>query len=134
MVYCIHVLQQNNALTLHKRLHEWVTVVYGQMNNCSAISLREEVAFRWDDDEVRFVLDQHAELILYSSNSLKQQSTGRHVGRFGALKSDSTHHFFRNACTKLGSLRFSQFSGWLILSVYIIMSFDFPFVRLFGVR
>ena len=28
-----------------------------------------------------------------------------------------------------------QFSGcWLILSVYIIMSFDFPFVRLFGVR
>jgi hypothetical protein len=55
--------------------------------------------------------------------------------RFGALKSDSTHHFFRNACTKSGSLRFSQFSGcWLILSVYIIMSFDFPFVRLFGVK
>jgi hypothetical protein len=46
--------------------------------------------------------------------------------RFGAsLKSDSTHHFFRNACTKSGSLRFSQFSGcWLILSVYILMSFD----------
>ena len=38
------------------------------------------------------------------------------------------------ACTKSGSLRFSQFSGcWLILSVYIIMSFDFPVVRLFGV-
>jgi hypothetical protein len=34
-----------------------------------------------------------------------------------------------------GSLRFSQFSGfWLIFSVYIIMSFDFPSVRLFGVR
>jgi hypothetical protein len=31
--------------------------------------------------------------------------------RFGALKSDSTHHFFRNACTKSGSLRFSQFPG-----------------------
>ena len=56
-------------------------------------------------------------------------------GRFGALKSDSTHHYFRNACTKSGSLRFSQFSGcWLILSVYIIMSLDFPFLRLFGVR
>ena len=39
------------------------------------------------------------------------------------------------ACTKSGSLRFWQFSGcWLILSVYIIMSFDFPFVRLLGVR
>jgi hypothetical protein len=46
-------------------------------------------------------------------------------GRFGALKSDSTHHFFRNACTKSGSLRFSQFSGcWLILPVYIIMSLE----------
>ena len=33
-------------------------------------------------------------------------------GRFGALKSDSTDHFFRNACTKSGSLRFSQFSGF----------------------
>ena len=56
-------------------------------------------------------------------------------GRFGALKSDSTHHCFRNACTKSGSLRFSQFTCcWLILSVYILMSFDFPFVRLFGVR
>ena len=32
-------------------------------------------------------------------------------GRSGALKSDSTHHFFRNACTKSGSLQFSQFSG-----------------------
>ena len=41
----------------------------------------------------------------------------------------------RNAYTKSGSLRFSQFSGyWLILSVYILMSFDFPFVRLLGVR
>ena len=27
-------------------------------------------------------------------------------GRFGALKSDSAHHFFRNACTKSVSLRF----------------------------
>ena len=56
-------------------------------------------------------------------------------GRLGALKSDSTHHFIRNAYTKSGSLRFSQFSGcWLILSVYIFMSFDFPFGRLFGIR
>jgi hypothetical protein len=56
-------------------------------------------------------------------------------GKFGALKSDSTHHFFRNACTKSGSLRFSQFSGcWLILSVCMLMSFDFPCVGLFGVR
>ena len=54
---------------------------------------------------------------------LKQLSTNQKVSkqtikkilleayRFGALKSDSTHHFFRNACTKSGSLWFSQFSG-----------------------
>jgi hypothetical protein len=39
-------------------------------------------------------------------------------------------YLLRNACTKSGSLRFSQFSGfWLILSVYILMSFVFPFAR-----
>jgi hypothetical protein len=27
-----------------------------------AISWREQVNFQWDDDEIRFVLDQHAEL------------------------------------------------------------------------
>jgi Tat protein secretion system quality control protein TatD with DNase activity len=32
-------------------------------------------------------------------------------GRFGAVKSDSTHHFFGNTCTKSGSIQFSQFSG-----------------------
>ena len=32
-------------------------------------------------------------------------------GRFGALKSYLTHHFLRNACSKSGSLQFSQFSG-----------------------
>ena len=30
---------------------------------------------------------------------------------FGAVKYDLTHHFFGNACTKLGPLRFSHFSG-----------------------
>jgi hypothetical protein len=32
-----------------------------------------------DDDDVQFVLDQHAELDFYSASSLKQQSVGRHV-------------------------------------------------------
>ena len=45
-------------------------------------------------------------------------------GRFGAVKSDSTHHFFGNTCTKSEPLRFSQFSGcWLILSVCSLMKF-----------
>ena len=37
------------------------------------------ILMRWDDDEVRFVLDQHAELDFYSASSLKQQTVGRHV-------------------------------------------------------
>jgi hypothetical protein len=38
-----------------------------------------------DDNEIRFVLDQHAELDLYSANSLKQHSTGRHVAPLGHI-------------------------------------------------
>ena len=47
------------------------------MSNCSAISWREQVTF--NDDYVRFVLDQHAELDWYSASSLTEQSMGRHV-------------------------------------------------------
>ena len=32
-----------------------------------------------DDDDVHFVLDQHAELDFYSARSPTQQSAGRHV-------------------------------------------------------
>ena len=31
----------------------------------------KQVNFQWDDDEVHFVLDQHAELDFYSASSLK---------------------------------------------------------------
>jgi hypothetical protein len=35
--------------------------------------------------EVRYVLDQHAELDFYSASSLKQQSVGRHVAPLGHI-------------------------------------------------
>jgi hypothetical protein len=38
-----------------------------------------------DDDEVRFILDQHAELDFYSASSQKQQSEGRNVTPFGHI-------------------------------------------------
>jgi hypothetical protein len=44
---------------------------------CSAIWWREQVNFQWNDDEVCFLLDQHAYLDLYSASSLKQQSADR---------------------------------------------------------
>jgi len=49
------------------------------------MSLREQVNFQWDDDEVRFVLDQHAELDFHSASSLKQQSADRHVSTLGHI-------------------------------------------------
>ena len=52
---------------------------------CSAISWREQVNSQWNDDEVRFALDQHAELDFYSASSLKQQSAGRHVAPLGHI-------------------------------------------------
>jgi hypothetical protein len=41
--------------------------------------------FHWDDDEVHFVLDQHALLNFYRASSLKQQSEGRHVSSLGHI-------------------------------------------------
>jgi hypothetical protein len=49
------------------------------------MSWREQVSFQWDDDEVLFVLDQHAELDFYIASSLKQQSAGRHVAPLGHI-------------------------------------------------
>jgi hypothetical protein len=47
---------------------------------------REQINFQWDDDdEVRFVLDQHVELDFYSASSLKQHSVGRHVAPLGHI-------------------------------------------------
>jgi hypothetical protein len=40
----------------------------------------------WDDDDkVRFVLDQQAELDFHSASSLKQQSEGRHIAPLGQI-------------------------------------------------
>jgi hypothetical protein len=43
------------------------------------ISWWEQVNVQWDDDEVRFALDQYTQLDFYSASSLKQQSADRHV-------------------------------------------------------
>jgi hypothetical protein len=50
--------------------------------------------FQWNDDEVRFVLDQHAELDFYSANSLKQQSEARHVAPLGHIILIPSQPFF----------------------------------------
>ena len=46
------------------------------------------VIFQYDD-EVRFVLDQHALLDFYSASWLKQQSADRHIAPLRHIKIDS---------------------------------------------
>jgi hypothetical protein len=47
------------------------------MINFPAISWREQGTFLYEDDDVRFVLDQRAELHdIHSASSLKQQVRG----------------------------------------------------------
>jgi hypothetical protein len=59
----------------------WVRTPFG-IQQFSAISWREQVNFQWDDNEIRFELDQYVELDFYSTSSLKQQSTDRPMNWF----------------------------------------------------
>jgi hypothetical protein len=61
------------------RVNEWLS-----LNAKSAIFQQEQVMFWWDGDEVRFVLDQHAEMDVHSASSLKQQSS-KHVAQLGFI-------------------------------------------------
>jgi hypothetical protein len=54
-----------------------------------SFNLKGGYGFQLDDDEIRFVLDQHAEL--YSASSLKQQSTDKR-----SLHSDTLFWFRAN--------------------------------------
>ena len=54
----------------------------------------EQVNFQWDDDDVRFVLDQQAELEFHSASSLKQQSAGRYVAPLGHIILIPSHPVF----------------------------------------
>ena len=70
-----------------KWVSEWVIeymLFNAQWTVLSATSWWEPVAFRWIvDDDVRFVLDQHMKMDLYSTSSLKEQSEGRYCALIG---------------------------------------------------
>ena len=65
-------------------MSEWLLLAPNQQF-FSYVSWQEQVNFQWDDDEVRFVLDQHVELDFYIASSLKQQSADRHVAPLGHI-------------------------------------------------
>jgi hypothetical protein len=79
-----YILKLKNRIGVVKSKSAWV-IALRQLSNFSAISWWEQVNFQWDDDEDRFVLNQHAELDFYSASSLKQQSAGRHVAPLGHI-------------------------------------------------
>jgi hypothetical protein len=61
-----------------RQLGEWL-FLNANSTLFSAISRREQINFQWDDDEVRFDLDQQAWLNFNSASLLKQKYTGRYV-------------------------------------------------------
>jgi hypothetical protein len=74
--FCIFVYMR----VYYINVSEWIVVVKRQFSNFQLYH------FQWYDDEVRrFVLYQHAELDLYSANSLKQQSADRYVDPLGHI-------------------------------------------------
>ena len=64
---------QKNTITVSKQLFLRLNV------NFSAKSWQEQFTLWWDDDNAYLVPDKHSHLEFYSSNSMKQQSAGKHV-------------------------------------------------------
>ena len=60
------------------------------------------------------ILFLYLNTIIVTAEPLNRNESGK-----TSLKSDSTHHFFRNACTKSGSLRFHSFPvvDWFCLFI-----------------
>jgi hypothetical protein len=88
---------------------QYFSYIYGSMTGTGIAHINEKS----DNTEIK---DNYWYTGMWGKFTLQRTTTciplsRNESGRFGALKSDSTHHFFRNACTKSGSLRFSQFSG-----------------------
>jgi hypothetical protein len=99
--------------TLANVLDTPICSIYPKLGNPNVRTDLNRLILSRDNDN-----HQDAIYILWTSTRTNDMTNEQWVplnrnesGRFGALKSDSTHHFFRNACTKSGSLRFSQFSG-----------------------
>jgi hypothetical protein len=74
----LHLGHYWNKLT--KEDHKGIFVL---VEICSNIILEQFWQTDSTNDEVHFVLDQHAELDFYSASSLKQQSASRHVAPLG---------------------------------------------------
>jgi hypothetical protein len=87
----------------------WEYVWNGDFIHSNTLRIRLKRGFHLNTLRIR--LKRGFQLVI-NNHSLNVLLCRNESGRFGALKSDSTHYFFRNACAKSVSLRFSQFPGW----------------------
>ena len=55
------------------------------LSNFPAISWQEQVNLQWNDEDVRFVLDQYSSMDFYCSSSLTKQSTDWHAAPLGNI-------------------------------------------------
>ena len=68
--------------TMLHECSEWMLVFNDKSAFVLAISWREQGIFRWLNDNIHFVLDQHSYLDFYSVGTPKQQSAGGYVAPF----------------------------------------------------
>jgi len=72
------IKKRNNwKIIKYVRPSKWVIVVLLNMSNFTAISWW--IYIRWNGNDLRVLLDQHAKLNLYSASSMTQHYAGRHV-------------------------------------------------------
>ena len=72
-------------------MNEWLLFIT-KMSNISAIAWTEHIIFWRDDEDVRFVLDQHIKLDFYSDSW--QQWAGRCVAPLGHIIPIPSHPVF----------------------------------------
>jgi hypothetical protein len=73
-------------LTVMSKVNRYLSKVKHYLSKVNRYFLKVGRCNQWNDEhEVRFLLDQNAELDFYRASSLKQQSTGRHVAPIGHI-------------------------------------------------
>ena len=70
---------------LMENIREWARdfITLNEQFFCDIMARKSYI--RWDDNDVRFVLEQPNFFDLYSASSLKQQSAGRHAAPLGHI-------------------------------------------------
>ena len=103
LIFCVYFFKHLHLIFVLFFLFgvEWVSdcCLTSSQHIILAILWRKEVNFHWNDDEVRFVLDQHGKLDLYGYNSPREDMS---------LHSDTLSWFRANE-----SLLFLLNAAWL---------------------